>query len=71
MPDVLWDGFTNSKMKTAGICVQNGDAKLLNVDGPGKFARARIETAMDCAPATRLPEISLPAAMTKDSGKPS
>lgn len=70
LPDVMWDGFTNPKLKTPGICVQNGDAKLLNVDGPGKFAHARIETGMNCAPATRLPEISLPAAMTKDSGKP-
>jgi parallel beta-helix repeat protein len=69
LPDVLWDGFTNPKLKSPGICVQNGAAKLLNVDGPGKFAKARIETTVDCAPAARLPAIVLPAAMTKDSGK--
>ncbi|MEG3089098.1 parallel beta-helix domain-containing protein [Sphingomonas sp. PB4P5] len=68
LPDVLWDGFTNPKLKSAGICVQNGVAKLLNVDGPGKFAKARIDTTVNCAPATRLPPIVLPAAMTKDSG---
>ena len=71
LPDVLWDGFTNPKLKSPGICVQNGDAKLLNVDGPNKFAKPRVETGVDCAPASRLPEITLPEAMTKDSGKPS
>ncbi|CUS45916.1 hypothetical protein MGWOODY_Smn2544 [hydrothermal vent metagenome] len=71
LPDVLWDGFVNPKLKTPGICVRNGAAKLLNVDGPGKFARARIDTSVDCAPATRLPEIVLPEKMTKDSGKAS
>ena len=70
LPDVLWDGFVNPKLKSAGICVRNGTAKLLNVDGPGKFANARIDPAVDCAPASRLPEIALPPAMTKDSGKP-
>ncbi|WEJ99538.1 MAG: right-handed parallel beta-helix repeat-containing protein [Candidatus Sphingomonas phytovorans] len=71
LPDVLWDGFVNPKLKTPGICVQNGSAKLLNVDGPGKFTRARIDASVDCAPATRLPEIVLPEKMTKDSGKAS
>ncbi|WCM25676.1 right-handed parallel beta-helix repeat-containing protein [Sphingomonas sp. QA11] len=71
LPDVLWDGFVNPKLKNPGICVQNGAAKMLNVDGPGKFAKARIDTSVDCAPATRLPEIVLPEKMTKDSGKAS
>ncbi len=68
LPAVLWDGFVDPKRPNPGICVQNGDAKTLNADGPGKFAGAKIDTAVDCAPATRLPEISLPAAMTRDSG---
>ena len=67
LPDVLWDGFVNPKLGRApGICVQNGDAKLLNADGPGKFANARIDPAADCKPATRLAAISLPEAMTKE-----
>lgn len=70
LPDVLWDGFVNLKLKAPGICVRNGAAKLLNVDGPGKFAHARIDASVDCAPATRLPEIVLPAAMIRESGKP-
>ena len=68
LPAVLWDGFRNPKVANPGICVQNGDAKLLNADGPGKFANARIDTDVDCAPAARLPGITLPDAMTKDSG---
>ena len=67
LPDVLWDGFVNPKRAGApGICVQNGAAKLLNVDGPGKFAHARIDPAADCKPAARLPAIALPDAMTKE-----
>ena len=71
LPAVLWDGFTDPKVKAAGICVQNGDAKVLNVDGPGKFANARIDGSVDCAPAARLPAITLPPAMTRDDRKPS
>lgn len=65
LPAVLWDGFTNPKIAKPGICVQNGDAKVLNVDGPNKSASPHIDTGLNCAPATRLPAISLPAMMTK------
>ncbi|MBX9859153.1 MAG: hypothetical protein K2Y20_06125, partial [Sphingomonas sp.] len=60
-----WDGFTNPKIAKPGICVQNGDAKVLNVDGPHKSASPHIDTGLNCAPATRLPAITLPASMTK------
>ncbi len=65
LPAVIWDGFVNPKIAKPGICVQNGDAKLLNIDGAHQSASARIDTSVDCAPATRLPAITLPAAMTK------
>jgi len=65
LPDVLWDGFTNPKIADAGICVQNGAAKMLNIDLPGKLAHPHIQTA-DCAPKVRLPEIKLPDAMTRE-----
>ena len=68
LPAVLWDGFRNSKVADPGICVQNGDAKLLNADGPGGFAHAQIDTSVDCTPATRLPGVTLPPSMTKDGG---
>ena len=66
LPDILWDGFTNPKVADAGICVQNGAARLLNVDLPGKSAHARIQPA-DCAPKARLPEVALPAALIRGS----
>ena len=69
LPDVVWDGFTNPKSGSPRICVRNGAAKTLNADGPGKFAHARIDPTVDCAPAARLQVIALPAAMTRDSGK--
>ncbi|HWK34670.1 parallel beta-helix domain-containing protein [Sphingomonas sp.] len=71
LPDVLWDGFTNPKVKDPQICVQNGEAKVLNADGPSKFAKARIDAGRNCAPPARLPAITLPEAMTRDSGKKS
>ena len=71
LPAVLWDGFVDPKRPNPGICVQNGDAKTLNADGPGKFANARIDLAVNCTPTSRLPAITLPAAMTKDTGAPS
>lgn len=69
LPDVLWDGYVNPKRAgSPGICVQNGAAKTLNADGPGKFAQARIDATVNCAPSSRLPTIALPAGMMKDSG---
>lgn len=65
LPAILWDGFANPKIAKPGICVQNGDAKVLNVDGPNKSANPHIDTGLNCAPATRLPAITLPPAMTK------
>jgi parallel beta-helix repeat protein len=59
LPAVLWDGFVNPKVKNPGICVQNGDAKVLNADLPGKFANARIDGSVNCAPPIRLPPVSL------------
>lgn len=66
LPDVLWDGFVDPKVPNAGICVQNGPAKTLNVDGANKSAKARIDTSLNCAPAKRLPAIALPDSMTKE-----
>ena len=70
LPAVVWDGFVNAARKSPGICVRNAGAKVLNADGPGKFARARIDTGLDCAPVTRLRAIVLPPAMMKDRWAP-
>ena len=65
LPAILWDGFVDPKIRDPAICVRNGDAKLLNADAPGKFDHAGIDNKVGCAPATRLPPIVLPSAMTK------
>lgn len=43
-PDILWDGFVDQTKFVDGkpasdhrICVENGDAKILNADGPNAF----------------------------------
>lgn len=42
-PDVLWDGFLNKDRKVdgkpagPGICIDNGDVKVLNADGPHDY----------------------------------
>ena len=42
-PDILWDGFFNKQRKVdgkvagPGICINNGDAGMLNADGPEKY----------------------------------
>ncbi len=66
LPDVVWDGFVDPKVPDPQICVQNGDATLLDVDAPHDFANPRIVPA-DCAPGRRLPQVTLPAEMTTES----
>ncbi|MFT3792505.1 MAG: parallel beta-helix domain-containing protein [Rudaea sp.] len=48
-PDVLWDGFVDTKAQVNGqypaeqrICVKNGDAEVLDVDGPNKFSNPKV-----------------------------
>ncbi|MBS0365214.1 MAG: right-handed parallel beta-helix repeat-containing protein [Proteobacteria bacterium] len=48
-PDVIWDGFVDSKAQINGqyppearICVNNGGAAVINIDGPNKFSHPRV-----------------------------
>jgi parallel beta-helix repeat protein len=66
IPDVLWDGFVNAELMVDGemptqyrICVDNGDAQLLNVDGPNGYSDPQIVEDAACLH-ERLPEIVLP-----------
>lgn len=62
MPDVLWDGFVDPALSGAKdvLCVQNGEAKVLNVDGPnGNKAPGVADPAVhDCA-FEKLPAVEL------------
>ncbi|WP_428408242.1 parallel beta-helix domain-containing protein [Hyphococcus sp.] len=62
LPDVLWDGYVDPAL--AGpqdvLCVQNGEAKVLNVDGPNGNKNPKIADngAHDCA-FEKLPAVEL------------
>jgi parallel beta-helix repeat protein len=68
-PDVLWDGYRDSSNLVNGqppdaerICVQNGDAEVLNADGPNKYKNPKVEkTSFQCE-LPRLAAVELPHA---------
>jgi len=68
-PDILWDGYRDDKNLVNGeppaaerICVQNGDAQVLNADGPHKYDNPKLmdKASVQCELA-KLPAIELPA----------
>lgn len=63
LPDVLWDGFSDPKAAAPDICVDNGAAQVVNVDGPHQYAHPKLETAFRCQPKSRLPAIVLTGAL--------
>ncbi len=49
LPDILWDGFRDDKNLVDGkppaderLCVRNGDAQVLNADGPHKYDNPKV-----------------------------
>jgi parallel beta-helix repeat protein len=68
-PDVLWDGYRDSTNLVNGqppdaerICVQNGDAAVLNADGPNKYKNPKVEkTSFQCE-LPKLAAVELPHA---------
>ena len=62
IPDVLWDGYVDPALAGAKdvLCVQNGNAKVLNVDGPNgnKSPAIADAAAHDCA-FEKLPPVTL------------
>lgn len=66
IPDVLWDGYVDPDKLVDGtlpadrrICIDNGEAQMLNVDFPNGNANPHIVEDASCT-LDRLPEISLP-----------
>jgi parallel beta-helix repeat protein len=56
IPDVLWDGFENADLHEDGampaqfrICLDNGDAQMLNVDGPNGYSNPHIVENATCS----------------------
>lgn len=65
-PDVLWDGFLNKERKVdgkpagPGICIDNGDVKVLNADGPHEYSNpAEVGAEFRCDLA-KLAPVELP-----------
>ncbi|MES2148200.1 MAG: parallel beta-helix domain-containing protein [Pseudomonadota bacterium] len=66
IPDVLWDGYVDTKLMVGGvlpaaarICVQN-DAGVLNADGPHKYKNPSSESAAYRCELPKLPAVSIP-----------
>jgi parallel beta-helix repeat protein len=59
-PDIIWDGMTNPEStESKVICIQNGDAKIFNLDLPNEFKNPRIdELSHDCK-LSKLSEVIL------------
>ena len=62
LPDVLWDGYVDPALGGPGdvLCVQNGEARVLNVDSPNDNKSPRIadDGVHDCA-FEKLPAVEL------------
>ncbi|HJV67997.1 parallel beta-helix domain-containing protein [Ideonella sp.] len=61
-PDVLWDGYADPKATGAAearLCVNNGQAGVLNADGPGKYKNPRMVTDELRCDLPRLSQVNL------------
>ncbi len=68
-PDVLWDGYVDRRKLVGGklpierrICIDNGEAGIVNVDGPGGYAHPSTDLAPHRCRLERLPAVVLASA---------
>ena len=62
LPDILWDGMVNPEREGGPqICVDNGEAQVLNVDTAGEFQNPRVEMENHACTLDKLPPIELQA----------
>ncbi|MEO1243857.1 MAG: parallel beta-helix domain-containing protein [Pseudomonadota bacterium] len=61
LPDVLWDGYVNESRADPRpvLCVLNGDAKVVNVDGPNGNKNPRIADDEHNCSLEKLPAVAL------------
>jgi parallel beta-helix repeat protein len=66
-PDVVWDGYQDSKTLVNGlppagerICIQNGDIEVLNADGPNKFSHPKLDATSFQCELPKLAAVELP-----------
>jgi hypothetical protein len=65
-PDIIWDGYYNAQKFPGGeftadqrICINNGDAVMLNVDSPNGNKNPTVEMTKHQCDLEKLPAISL------------
>ncbi|MNC30743.1 hypothetical protein D3C75_790350 [compost metagenome] len=68
-PDIIWDGYVNPKRLVNGqmpaalrICIDNGEAGVLNVDGPNKYSNPNTDMTPHKCTLPRLSAVVLPGA---------
>jgi parallel beta-helix repeat protein len=61
LPDILWDGYINPDRTddTPVLCVQNGDAKIVNLDGPNGNKNPHIADGEHDCTLAKLPAVVL------------
>lgn len=64
-PDIVWDGVVHPERLTSeyAICVSNGDAQVLNIDGANNSGNPRVENEPHHCEHSKLPAVVLPAEM--------
>jgi hypothetical protein len=64
-PDIIWDGVVHPERQSMdyAICVNNGNAQVLNIDGANNSANARIDTEPHQCQHSKLSPVILPATM--------
>ncbi len=70
LPEILWDGFVDPQKTVDGalpedkrICVNNGDALIINVDAPNGFANPSVSSDDYQCVLPKLPAIKLTGAL--------
>ncbi len=62
LPDVVWDGFVNPELSGEGVvCVNNGDAVVINVDAAGGYENVSMDMTPHTCELDKLGEIVLAA----------
>jgi parallel beta-helix repeat protein len=67
LPDVLWDGYVDGAKLVDGqvpealrICLDNGEAGIVNADGPNGYRNPSMDRAAHACTLPRLPAVVLP-----------
>ncbi len=63
LPDIVWDGVVDPGATVPALCVDNGDAQVLNADGANGYANPSLDQSAYACELPKLQAIDLPAAL--------